>query len=171
MRTPSVVSTCCLALALCACVRTPRTPAPPPPVAAPAPETVRPEFAIEAGDNDTWNAVGQILVRTPGVTYDGRAQKLGLYAIHYRGEPLIILTRALPLSDTITRTTTVVTVTTPKDRPVDYHGASELLAAIELALPAELESVRARFAAEKQAKEKTKARKRTPPRKKRKRSN
>ena len=158
MRTSSIVSICCLALALCACAQTPRTP-PPPPVTAPAPETVRPRFTIEASDNDTWNAVGQLLVRMPGVTYDGRAQKLGLYAIRYRGEPLMILTRALPLSDAITRTTTEVTVTTPKDRPVDYRGAAELLAAIELALPAELDSVRARFAAEKLAKEKAKPRK------------
>ena len=159
MHTPSVISICCLALALCACAQTPRTPPPPPPVAAPAPETVRPSFTIEASDNDTWNAVGQLLVRTPGVTYDGRAQKLGLYAIRYRGEPLMILTRALPLSDAITRTTTEVTVTTPKDRPVDYRGAAELLAAIQLALPAEIESVRARFAAEQLAKEKAKPRK------------
>jgi len=159
MRRPSVASICCLSLALCACVQTPRTPAPPPPVAAPAPEAVRPRFTIEASDNDTWNAVGQLLVRTPGVTYEGRAQMLGLYSIHYRGEPLMVLTRALPLSDSITRTTTEVTVTMPKDQPVDYSGAAELLAAIELALPAELESVRARFAAEKEAKEKAKARK------------
>jgi hypothetical protein len=157
MRSLSIVSICCLAL--CACAHAPRTPAPPAAVAAPAPETARPRFTIEADANDTWNAVGQILVRTPGVEYDGRAQMLGLYAIRYRGEPLMILTRALPLSDTVARTTTEVTVTTRADPPEGYDNAAPLFALLERALPAELDSVRARFAAEKQAKEKTKARK------------
>lgn len=158
MRLPSTVSIC-LAFALCACAHAPRTPTPPPAVAAPAPETPRPRFTVEASRNDTWNAVGQILVRTPGVEYDGRAQMLGLYAIRYRGEPLMVLTQALPLSDAITRTTTEVTVTTRSDRPADYGNAAALFALLERALPAELDSVRARFAAEKQAKEKAKARK------------
>ena len=76
MRSLSVVSISCLALALSACAHAP--PAPPPVVvAAPAPEPVRPRFTIEAGANDTWNAVGQILVRTPGAAYDGRASCAG----------------------------------------------------------------------------------------------
>ena len=158
MRLPSTVSIC-LALALCACAHAPRTPTPPPAVAAPAPETPRPRFTVEASRNDTWNAVGQILVRTPGVEYDGRAQMLGLYAIRYRGEPLMVLTQALPLSDAITRTTTEVTVTPRREPPVGYDNAAALFALLERALPAELDSVRARFAAEKQAKEKAKARK------------
>lgn len=159
MRTPTVVSIACLALALCACAHAPRTPTPPPAVAAPAPETPRPRFTVEASRNDTWNAVGQILVRTPGVEYDGRAQMLGLYAIRYRGEPLMVLTQALPLSDAITRTTTEVTVTPRREPSVGYDNAAALFALLERALPAELDSVRARFAAEKQAKEKAKARK------------
>jgi hypothetical protein len=158
MRSLSVVSICCLALALCACAHAPPTPAPSA-VATPAPETIRPRFTVEASSNDTWNAVGQLLVRTPGVAYDGRAQKLGLYAIRYRGEPLMVLTRALPLSDAVTRTTTEVTVTTRSEPPADYANAAALFVLLERALPAELESVKARFAAEKQAKEKTKARK------------
>lgn len=60
------------------------------PVATPVPDVVqvpvpptstRGAFTIEAGELDTWNAVGQIAVRTPGVTYEGRAQMLGLYAV------------------------------------------------------------------------------------------
>jgi hypothetical protein len=159
MRLPCIVSISCLALALCACAHAPRTPTPPPAVAAPAPETPRPRFTVEASRNDTWNAVGQILVRTPGVEYDGRAQMLGLYAIRYRGEPLMVLTQALPLSDAITRTTTEVTVTPRREPSVGYDNAAALFALLERALPAELDSVRARFAAEKQAKEKAKARK------------
>ena len=164
MRFLSIVSISCFALALCACAHAPRTPVPPP-VTAPAPQTARPRFTIEASANDTWNAVGQILVRTPGVEYDGRAQMLGLYSIRYRGEPLMVLTRALPLSDTVTRTTTEVTVTTRSDPPEGYDNAAALFALLETALPAELDSVKARFAAEKQAKEKTKARKKKKPRK------
>jgi hypothetical protein len=161
MRSSSVVSISCLALALSACAHAP--PAPPPVVvAAPAPEPVRPRFTIEAGANDTWNAVGQILVRTPGVAYDGRAQMLGLYAIRYHGEPLMILTRALPLSEAVAGMTTEVTVTTRTDPPAGYGNAAALFALLESALPAELDSVRARFAAEKLAKEKAKT-----PRKKR----
>jgi hypothetical protein len=157
MRTRSIVSIGCLALALCACAQTPRTPAEPPVVAAlPAPETVRPRFTVEASSNDTWNAVGQILVRTPGVEYDGRAQMLGLYAIRYRGEPLMVLTQALPLSDAITRSTTEVTVAPRKDPAENFDNAMALFALLEAALPAELDSVRARFAAERQAKEKAK---------------
>jgi hypothetical protein len=158
MRSSSIVSICCLALVLGGCAHAPQAPAPPP-VAAPVPETARPRITIEASANDTWNAVGQILVRTPGVQYDGRAQMLGLYSIRYRGEPLMVLTRALPLSDAVTRTTTEVTVTTRTDPPEGYANAAALFALLESALPAELDSVRARFAAEKQAKEKPKARK------------
>jgi hypothetical protein len=165
MRTPTAVSIACLALVLCACAHAPRSLAPPLAVTAPAPEPVRPHFSIEASENDTWNAVGQILVRTPGVEYDGRAQMLGLYSIRYRDEPILILTRALPLSDAVTRTTTEVTVTTRSDPPADYANAAGLFALLESALPAELDSVRARFAAEKQAKDKAKARKKKKPKK------
>jgi hypothetical protein len=161
MRLPCIVSISCLAL--CACAHAP--PAPPPPITAPAPETVRPRFIVEAGENDTWNAVGQILVRTPGVEYDGRAQMLGLYAIRYRGEPLMVLTQALPLSDAITRTTTEVTVTPRREPSVGYDNAAALFALLERALPAELESVKARFAAEKQANEKAKTRTKKKPKK------
>jgi predicted amidophosphoribosyltransferase len=70
-----------------------------------------------------------------------------------------VLTQALPLSDAITRTTTEVTVTPRREPSVGYDNAAALFALLERALPAELDSVRARFAAEKQAKEKAKARK------------
>ena len=164
MRALSVISISCLALGLCACAHAPHAPAPPA-VAAPVPHAARPRFTVEASRNDTWNAVGQVLVRTRGVEYDGRAQMLGLYAIRYRGEPLMVLTQALPLSDAITRTTTEVTVTPRRDPAVGYDNAATLFALLEDALPAELDSVRARFAAQKQAKDKPKARKKNKSRK------
>ncbi|MBC7988076.1 MAG: hypothetical protein H7Y19_00635 [Luteimonas sp.] len=159
----ALVSIFCIALAIAGCAPPPRTPElppePPPPIEVPAPTTTRGRFAIEADKNDTWNAVGQILVRTPGVTYEGRAQMLDLYSIRYRGEPWMILTRSLTLSDSIKKTTTEVTATTPKGAPVDNDAVAELLALLERELPAEIESVKAQFAAEKKAKEKAKKQK------------
>ena len=161
MRT--LVSIPCIALAIAGCAQRPRTPEPPPEpppqVEVPAPTTTRGRFAVEADKNDTWNAVGQILVRTPGIAYEGRAQMLDLYSIRYRGEPWMILTRSLPLSDDIRKTTTEVTATTPNGTPVDSDAIAELLALLERELPAEIESVKAKFAAEKKAKEKVKTRK------------
>ena len=148
-----------LVLALAGCVQHPRKPDPPPPVAAPPAEPTPLRFNIAAGMNDTWNAVGQILVRTPGVTYDGRAQMLGLNAFRYRGESLMLLTRALPVSDTIKTLTTEVTVTTTKGTAMHSEGAAELLALIARDLPAEIEHVKAGLAAQKQATETPKAKK------------
>jgi hypothetical protein len=49
-----------------------------------------------------------------------------------------------------------VTVAPRKDPAENYDNAMALFALLEAALPAELDSVRARFAAERQAKEKAK---------------
>ena len=118
----------------------------------PAPLTAsRGEFLVEAGALDTWNAVGQVAVRTPGVTYEGRAQMLGLYALRYRGEPLMVLTRPLLASETTGRLTTRVTATTPAGKFVDSDAAAELLAVLQRALPGEIQDVRRRQAAERAA--------------------
>lgn len=144
------------ALVLGGCAQQPRKPEPAPQVAAPAAEPTPLRFNIAAGMNDTWNAVGQILVRTHGVSYDGRAQMLGLNAIRYRGEALMLLTRALPISDTIRTLTTEVTVTTTKGSAMHSEGAAELLALLARELPAEIESVKAGLAAQKLAAQKAK---------------
>lgn len=61
---------------------------------------VRPgEFFITARMNDAWNAVGQILVKTDDVTYESRAQMLGIYALRYRGERFLIRTQGVPVRD------------------------------------------------------------------------
>lgn len=158
MHTRSLVSIA-IALALAGCAQLPQTPPPPPPAAAPAPDTTPLRFNVEAGMNDTWNAVGQILVRTPGVAYDGRAQMLGLNAIRYRGEALMLLTRALPISDTVKVLTTEVSVTTTQGKGMHSEGAAELLALLARELPAEIARVKAGLAAQKQATQKPKARK------------
>jgi hypothetical protein len=108
-------------------------------------------FNVAGSANDTWNAVGQILVRTSGVSFDGRAQMLGLNAIRYRGEALMILTRGVPASDTITTLTTEVSVATTGGKAMYSETAAELLALLARELPAEIASVKARLAAEKKA--------------------
>ena len=147
----------CLAALIAGCATRSRTPAPttpeapfPAPVALPA--TTRGQFNIAAGMLDTWNAVGQIVVRTPGVIYEGRAQMLGLYSVRYRDQPFLILTRALQLSDTIRDTTTQVTATSAAGQPIDSEAAAELLALLHQQLPAEIERVRTRQAEEQRAK-------------------
>ena len=133
---------------------TTRTPVRPPPasIATSAtsivPHVTRGEFNVAANKLDTWNAVGQIVVRTPGVTYEGRSQMLDLYTVRYRGQPFLLIARALPLSDTVRNTTTLVTARTSTGKPVDSDASVELLALLQRELPAEIVRVRATQAAE-----------------------
>lgn len=138
-------------LGLANCAQQPTKPTPEPVSAA----DLAP-LQIHESPTDTWNAVGQVLVRTPGVTYNDRALMLGLYSIRYRDEALMVLTRGLPLSATVKTLTTEVRVTTPAWEPAQSAGAADLLATLARELPAEIESVKAQFAAEKKAKKKTK---------------
>lgn len=146
----------CLGVAMAACATHPPSVEPPresrPAAPTPAqPPATRGEFTIQAYMLDAWNAVGQIVVRTPGVVYLGRAQMLGLYSIRYRDRPLLILTRSLPLSDTIRETTTLVTAASAEGKPIDSDVAAELLAVLQRDLPLEVERVRAKQAEEKRA--------------------
>ena len=148
-RLPSVVAVC-IALALAACATRPpeQPPAPTPALPAPPPPTAtRGEFTIEAVPLDVWNAIGDIVVRTPQARYDSRSQMLGLYSVQYRGENLLILSHALPLSDTIHVLTTQVTARSAGGAPIDSDAAADLLAILQRELPAEVQAVRARQAA------------------------
>lgn len=142
---------------LAACAPATRKPAPPAEATLVAPTPLR--FSVAAEPNDTWNAVGQILVRTQGVAYDGRSQMMGLYAIRYRGESLLMLTRGVPISATVTVPTTDISVTGNQGKAAPSAAAAELLALVARELPAEIEAVKARFAAEKTAKAKPPAKK------------
>ena len=143
---------CLSLLALAACTPRVREPPEPEPVfevtPPPPPTSTRGAFNIEADKLDTLNAVGQIVVRTPGVEYEGRAQMLDLYTVRYRGVPFLLLTKALLLSDSIRKTTTRVTAATSDGKPIDDPASADLLALLQQELPAEIESVRARQAAE-----------------------
>lgn len=149
-------------LAVVGCATRPAPDAGAAPAAAPAPPLVtRGEFLLEADKLDTWNAIGQIVVNTPGVDYQGRSQIMDLYTVRYRGEEFLLLTRALVLTDTIRRTTTRVTATTRDGKPIDSEAVAELLAQLQLKLPAAIADVRTKQAAQAKAKQaaKTKARK------------
>jgi hypothetical protein len=136
-----------LALGACA-THAPLPQAPAPPLPAPPPPTATAgEFTIEAVPLDVWNAIGDIVVRTPQARYDSRSQMLGLYSVQYRGENLLVLAHALPLSDTIHVLTTEVTARTPSGAPVDSPAATDLLAILQREMPAEVQAVRARQAA------------------------
>ena len=157
MRTSLLLLLLSLALAGCrtnepAAATPAATASPPLPVLAP-PSVTRGEFTIAADKLDTWNAVGQIAVRTPGVDYQGRAQMLDLYSLRYRGVEFFVLTKALPAAETGNRITTKVTATTPAGKPIDHDATAQLLALLQRELPAEIASVRKRQAAEKQVKE------------------
>lgn len=96
------------------------------------------DFTIVAGMLDTWNAVGQILVRTDGVTYEGRAQMLGLYDVRYRGERFLVLTRALELTSQRQVTTTRVSVVLQDGKLDSSAPAIALLGLLQARLPEEL---------------------------------
>jgi hypothetical protein len=131
---------------LAACASHPPTPAAPESVAT-TPTITRGQFTLHATPLDTWNAVGDIVVRTPAASYDSRARMMGLYSVRYREQPLLILVRPLLLSDTVHELTTEVTARTPGGAAIDSDIAAELLGILQRELPAEIERVHARQAA------------------------
>jgi hypothetical protein len=104
------------------------------PVVLPPPS----DFTMAAGMLDTWNAVGQILVRTDGATYKGRAQMLGLYDVRYRGERFLVLTRALGLTGDRQVMNTKVSVALQDGSPDVSAAAIGLLGLLQARLPEEI---------------------------------
>ena len=129
-----------IALALAGCATPERKPAPTPP---PLTEATPVQLTVQAGMNETWNAVGQLLVDMPDVTWEGRSQMMGLNAVRYRGESLLVLTRAVPASATIRTLTTEVTVATQSGKRLNSVAAADLMLRLARALPAEIERVKA----------------------------
>lgn len=121
----------------------PATTAERPEAAATAPASGHGEFAIPAGMLDTWNAVGQILVRLDGVTYEGRAQMLGLYAVQYRGERFLILTKARVLRSPTDKELTYVSALLQSGGANRGTRAVELMGHLEQRLPMELARIAA----------------------------
>lgn len=113
------------------------------PSAAVVPVSEYGEFAIPAGMLDTWNAVGQVLVRLDGVTYEGRAQMLGLYAVQYQGERFLILTKARVLESPDDDELTFVSARLQSGGPNRGTPAVELMGRLEQQLPMELARIAA----------------------------
>lgn len=108
------------------------------------PTVTRGEFTVHAAPTDVWNAIGDIVVRTPQASYDSRSQMIGLYSVRYRNQPLLILTHGLPLSDNVHELTTQVTAKSTVGKPVDSDAVADLLALLQQQLPAEIVQVHAR---------------------------
>ena len=121
-----------LGLALAACHREPR-PTPPPPI----PEDGG-AFIVAESMLDTWNTIGQVLVRLDGVEYLGRAQMLGLYDVNYRGEHFLVRTRALPLEAAGQGLRTRVDALGPGGGPFRSEASYALLQVLGQRLPAEV---------------------------------
>lgn len=135
------------------CSSLPRSHVEPPPTGSGSPparsenttavDTGRGEFAIAASMLATWNAVGQILVRADGVTYEARAQMLGIYVVRYRGEKFLILTRALVMRTPAQGMVTRVGAVLQDGKPNGSAAAVELLGLLQRRLPAELARIAA----------------------------
>ncbi|MDR7135380.1 hypothetical protein J2X06_002589 [Lysobacter niastensis] len=107
------------------------------------PAKSRGEFTVPASTLDTWNAVGQVLVRLDGVTYEGRAQMLGLYAVQYRGERFLILTRGLVVTAERQTLATEVSARLLDGKPHGSDAAVELLGLLQRRLPGEIARITA----------------------------
>lgn len=96
------------------------------------------EFTIAENMLDTWNTIGQILVRTDGVEYQSRAQMLGIYAVRYRGEQFLIRSQALVLERSGSQMLTRVLALGLDGKPVRSVAAVDLLGQLQRRIPAEI---------------------------------
>lgn len=96
------------------------------------------EFTIAASMNDTWNTVGQVLVRTDGVTYESRAQMLGIYGLRYRGERFLIRTQAMVMRSPSDGMVTRVLALGLDGKPKNSAAAIELLEVLKERVPVEI---------------------------------
>lgn len=87
---------------------------------------------------DTWNTIGQILVRTDGVEYQSRAQMLGIYAVRYRGQQFLIRSQALVLQLQDGHVTTRVLALGLDGKPDRGVAAVDLLGQLQRRIPAEI---------------------------------
>lgn len=131
-----------------------------------AAEPAEPEIPVDTGEftladnvNDIWNTVGQILVRLDGVEYESRAQMMGIYAVRYRGERLLIRTQAVAMTGPTDGVLTRVLALGPDGKPTYSRAAIELLDALEQRIPVEIGKYRTPVELKKPSKPKKKKRK------------
>lgn len=138
---------CLMVLAACRTVE-PVPKQPPAPSAIPANGN---EFVAAYTVNDTWNAVGQILVGIPGVAYESRSQMLAIYAVRFRGESFLLRVQGLPLDPASPALRSRVEALTPAGAPLRSAATSELLAILAVRVPAEAPYHRERLQAQEKA--------------------
>ena len=109
----------------------------PAPVAPTVPAGVS-EFTVADNMLDTWNTIGQIIVRLDGAEYESRAQMLGLYAVRYHGERFLVRTEALVLPAAGQHTLTRVVALGLDGKPDRNPAAMALLAILQQRIPAEI---------------------------------
>jgi hypothetical protein len=107
------------------------------PVVAPVPVDGG-AFTVTESMLDTWNTIGKILVGLDGVEYEGRAQMLGLYAVRYRGERLLVRTRALVIDAPGQGLRTRVDALGPEGQAIRSAAAADLLQVLSRRIPAEV---------------------------------
>jgi hypothetical protein len=122
-----------LIVASCATTR----PVPPPPVVPTAPAGIT-EFTVADNMLDTWNTIGQIIVRLDGAGYESRAQMLGIYAVRYQGERFLLRTQALVLPAAGQHTLTRVAALGLDGKPNRSPAAMALLEILQQRIPEEI---------------------------------
>ena len=134
-----VVRTCAgaaLAVLLVASCTTARIPEPVP--VPPATTVGISEFTVAENMLDTWNTIGQIIVRLDGAEYESRAQMLGIYAVRYQGERFLVRTQALVLPAAGQHTLTRVVALGLDGKPHPSPAAMALLAILQQRIPVEI---------------------------------
>ena len=128
-----------LAMLVAGCTTTRRaTPAPVVPV---SPVGIT-EFTVADNMLDTWNTIGQIIVRLDGAEYESRAQMLGIYAVRYQGERFLLRTEALVLPAAGQHTITRVLALGLDGKPNRSPAAMALLEVLQQRIPAEIDKYR-----------------------------
>lgn len=143
-RVGAMIASATMVLALAtACRSLPSADEPTAPRPTPTSEAAPGGFAIPVSMLDAWNAVGQIVVRLDGVTYQGRSQMLGLYDVRYRGEHFLIVTRARVMQAPTDGMLTEVAALQPDGKPNNSAAAIELLGLLQQRMPGELARIAA----------------------------
>lgn len=114
----------------------------PPAAMAPAAPVGVSEFTVADNMLDTWNTIGQIIVRLDGAEYESRAQMLGLYDVRYQGEHFLLRTEALVLPAAGQHTLTRVAALELDGKPDRSPAAMALLAILQQRIPVEIAKYR-----------------------------
>lgn len=84
-------------------------------------------FTVAESMNDTWNTIGQVLSTLDGARVGARAQMMGLTQLHWRGESMLLVAQALPVTPESPGLRTRVRALTPEGAPLASEGAQALV--------------------------------------------